>query len=127
MAKVREKIFYKHSKNNNSLLFLESKNILKSGFKRFFSVYVKKPTIRGFHGHKKCTQILFCLNGKIEVHAFKNKKWEVFKLIKNKNYLIIPPKHFLKIKYCKNHSILGALCDRNYEKKDYYLNKEEFD
>jgi dTDP-4-dehydrorhamnose 3,5-epimerase-like enzyme len=125
MKKIKDKIFKSHIKNSESLLFLESKDIFKKGFKRFFSIYVKKPTSRGFHGHKKCSQILFCLNGKIEVHAYKNKKWTIYKLVKNKNYIIIPPKNFLKIKYCKNDSILGALCDRNYEKKDYYFNLKE--
>ncbi len=126
MKTIKNIPFKKDLKNNGTLLFLESKKIFKKGFKRFFSVHVKKPVIRGYHGHKKCTQILFCLNGKIEVHAYVNEKWKIYGLIKNKNYIIVPPKYFLKIKYCKENSILGALCDRNYEKKDYYHKLKEF-
>ena len=126
MKKIKDKKFKTNLKENDSLLFLESKNIFKQGFKRFFSICSKKPTFRGFHGHKRCTQILFCLNGKIEVHAYMKGNWKIYKLIKNKNYVIIPPKNFLKIKYCKDNSILGALCDRNYEKDDYYYKLMEY-
>lgn len=117
---IKEKKFKNKLNNNGKLLFIESRNVFKNNFKRFFSVSVPKPTTRGFHGHKKCTQILFCLNGKIEVYFKRKNYWKKYNLIKNTNYIIVPPYNFLKIKYCKSNSILGALCDRYYEKEDYY-------
>ena len=116
----------KVSNNNGELIFIESRKIFKTGFKRFFTVSVKKQTTRGNHSHYKTTQILFSLHGNIIVLAYKkkNKSWTKFKLKKNMNYLIVPPNNFLKIKYSSSNSILGVLCDRYYESEDYNYNKD---
>ncbi len=113
------------SNNNGELIFIESRKIFKTGFKRFFSVSVKKQVTRGNHSHYKSTQILFSLNGNIIVSAYKkkNKSWTKYKLKKNINYLIVPPNNFIKIKYPSSNSILGVLCDRYYEPEDYNYKK----
>jgi dTDP-4-dehydrorhamnose 3,5-epimerase-like enzyme len=116
----------KISNKSGELIFLESKKIFKNGFKRFFSVSVNKKVVRGEHSHYKCTQILFSLNGSMVVFAYekKKKKWTQFKLKKNFNYLIVPPNNYLKIKYTNSNSILGVLCDRYYDPKDYNYKKD---
>ena len=117
--------FKKFSNNNGELIFIESKKIFKNGFKRFFSVSAKKKVTRGYHSHRKCTQILFSLNGDIVISIFKKKNlWKVYKLKKNTNYLIVPPNNYLKIKYLKSNTILGVLCDKYYDEKDYNFSKE---
>lgn len=126
VRKIKNIKFNKYSSKNGYLISIESKKIFKSGFKRFFSVSVKKKVIRGYHSHYKCSQILFSLNGDIVVSSYNkiNKKWKNYKLRKNLNYLIIPPKNFLKINYLKANTILGVLCDRYYDPKDYKYSKD---
>lgn len=116
----------KISNKSGELIFIESKKIFKNGFKRFFSVSVNKKVVRGEHSHYKCTQILFSLNGSMIVFAYEKKKkiWTQFKLKKNFNYLIVPPNNYLKIKYTNPNSILGVLCDRYYDPKDYNYKKD---
>tara|TARA_A100001015_G_C14954560_1_gene698195 strand:- start:1069 stop:1452 length:384 start_codon:yes stop_codon:yes gene_type:complete len=126
MKKKIESIeFKKFRDKGGELIFIESKKIFKSGFKRFFVVKANKKVTRGNHSHYKCTQILFCLNGKILVLAYKKNKnlWMKYKLEKNSNYLIVPPNNYLKIKYMTSNSILGVLCDRYYDPKDYNYKK----
>ena len=53
-----------------------------------------------------------------------SKTWKKYSLKKNTNYLIVPPKNFLKINYLKSNTILGVLCDRFYDPKDYKYSKE---
>ena len=125
-TKIKNIVFKKIADNNAELIFIESKKIFKSGFKRFFAVKANKKVIRGNHSHNKCSQILFCLNGNILVLAYKKNKnsWIKYKLIKNLNYLIVPPNNYLKIKYMNSNSILGVLSDRYYDPKDYNYKKE---
>ncbi len=126
VKKIKNIRFNKVSEKNGELIFIESKKIFKNGFKRFFSVSVKKKVTRGFHSHIKCSQILFSLNGNIVVSAYnkESKTWKKYSLKKNTNYLIVPPKNFLKINYLKSNTILGVLCDRFYDPKDYKYSKE---
>ena len=126
VKKIKNIKLNKFSNKNGELIFIESKKIFKNGFKRFFSVSAKKKVIRGFHSHIKCTQILFSLNGNIVVSAYnkKTKLWKDYKLKKNFNYLIVPPKNFLKINYLSSNTILGVLCDRFYDPKDYNYSKD---
>jgi len=122
MIKNIKNINFKKIKNKNGeLIFVESKSYFKRGFKRFFSVKANKNALRGGHSHYKGSQILFCLNGSINVFSYQKSKnkYKEYKLIKNKNYLFVPPNNFLKIKYLKSNSILGVLCDRYYEPDDY--------
>ena len=123
--KIKNIKFKKFKNRNGELIFIESKKIFKNGFKRFFAVTANENVIRGNHSHNKCTQILFCLNGNILVLAYQKNKnlWKKYKLNKNSNYLIVPPKNYLKIKYINSNSILGVLCDRYYDPKDYNYEK----
>ena len=73
-TKIKNIKFNKFSDKNGELIFIESKKIFKNGFKRFFSVTSKSEVTRGNHSHNNCTQILFSLNGKIVVSAYKKKK-----------------------------------------------------
>ena len=49
---------------------------------------------------------------------------ENVRIKKNHNYLIIPPRNYIKIKYLKSNSVLGVLCDKYYDPKDYNYNKD---
>ena len=126
VKKIKNIKLNKYSNKNGDLIFIESKKIFKFGFKRFFSISVKKKVIRGYHSHYRCSQVLFSLNGSIIVSSYnkKDKKWKNYTLRKNDNYLIVPPKNFLKINYLKSNTILGVLCDRYYDPKDYNYSKE---
>ena len=74
IKKIRNIKLEKNSDKNGELIFIESKKIFKNWFKKFFSVSVKQKITRGNHSHRKCTQILFSLNGDILVFAYKKKK-----------------------------------------------------
>ena len=65
----------KITSSNGKLIILEKSKKIDLNYKRFFTIFSNKKSIRGNHAHKKCYQILICLNGKIEVNCeLKNKK-----------------------------------------------------
>ena len=108
--------FYKHS------------TLKKFNLVRFFFVYGNKKHYRANHAHKKCNQILIPLFGKIQVDII-NKKGVNKKFIlshKKNNYLNVPKKNWIKLKFYQKDCILLTLCDYKYDKKEYIQSKREF-
>ena len=108
--------FYKHS------------TLKKFNLVRFFFVYGNKKHYRANHAHKKCNQILIPLFGKIQVDII-NKKGVNKKFIlshKKNNYLNVPNKNWIKLKFYQKDCILLTLCDYKYDKKEYIQSKREF-
>ena len=117
MKKIKFKIY----KNNTGLLipFSFSKDTPFKP-KRIFIIYGKKNSIRGDHAHLKCSQFLVPIFGSMTVY-YENKKGKFSKFLSfaKKDYLLIKPNTWCKIKFNTSNSKLMVFCDREYEFKDY--------
>ena len=115
-------IKYKNFKDNRGLLVpFEIKNRMFKMKRIFFSVG-KKNYYRGDHAHKKCSQILLCLNGSIVVETIKKNKVRKFKINKNKSeVLFIPPMVWNRLYFKNNNSLLAVICDYKYDHKNEYI------
>ena len=84
--------------------------------------------MRADHAHKKCNQVLIPVNGSAKITVYNLKKTKKTFVInhRNKNFLIIPKLHFIRIKFLKKGSVLLTLCDYKYDKKEYIQKKEFF-
>ncbi len=88
--------------------------------KRFFFLYGKKKFLRADHAHKKCTQILIPIIGKIKITTYFNKKKKIFKLDPKKGVALKISTHtWLNIKFNKNDDCLLTACNYKYDKKEY--------
>lgn len=107
--------------------FYKNKSLNKFNIKRFFFIYGKKKHIRANHAHRKCNQILIPINGTIKIDIFNlKKKKKTFTLSqKNKNYLLVPSFHLMRIKFLQEDGIMLTLCDYKYSRKEY-IQEEEF-
>ena len=96
--------------------------------KRFFTLYGKKKHFRADHAHKKCNQILIPVAGKIEVFILNQKKIKkkFILSLENNKYLFVPKKHWIRLKFLKEDSILLTLCDHKYDKKEYIQSIKKF-
>ena len=115
-------------KHENGLItaYEKSKKI-NFNISRLFVVSANKGAIRGKHAHKKCIQLLTCLNGSVEV-VCEDKKNQKKKFILNNSskYLIIPKMVWCTQKYLKKNTILAVLCSHKYDGKDYIRNYSIF-
>tara|TARA_B100001059_G_C17257068_1_gene297069 strand:- start:82 stop:477 length:396 start_codon:yes stop_codon:yes gene_type:complete len=117
----------KITSSNGKLIILEKSKKIDLNYKRFFTIFSNKKSIRGNHAHKKCYQILICLNGKIEVNCeLKNKKKFTFILNKPDQALIIYPMTWCIQKYKKNNSILLVACNELFSESDYIRDYKKF-
>lgn len=124
MKKIKIKSFKKKS---GSLIPFSIKKSLPFKIKRIFIIKGKKNFTRGDHAHKKCSQFLFPLVGKIKIFCT-TKKMEknLFLDEKNKEGYLLKPKTWCKIKFLTNNAILLVACDMEYEFNDYIENYSEF-
>jgi len=95
--------------------------------KRIFLINGKKNFIRGNHAHKKCSQFLFPILGKIKIECIsKEKKKKIILDYGKKEGYLVKPKVWLKIKFLTKNSILMVVCDKEYEFDDYIEKFEDF-
>ena len=113
-------------KNGQLVVFQKSKKI-KFNMKRVFIVKSNKNQIRGKHAHKKCTQLLNCPNGIVEIYCEnRSGKKNKYILAKPEQYLIVPPLVWCTQIYKKNNSILLVICDKKFQERDYIRNYKIF-
>jgi dTDP-4-dehydrorhamnose 3,5-epimerase-like enzyme len=128
--------FKKYFDKRGSLIPFESKkqkitigNSLSFRIKRIFFSFGNKNYFRGNHAHKKCSQLLICLSGSINIETiYDSNKKKIFKISKNVNRaLLIPPMVWNRIYFKTTNSLLAVLCDYKYDsKKEYIHNIDTF-
>ena len=124
MKKIK---FKSYSKISGTLVPFSIKKNIPFIVKRIFLIYGNKNFVRGDHAHKKCSQLLVPVSGKIEI-VCENKKSK-FKKILNyrlKEGHLIKPKTWCKIKFLTNNSILMVFCDQEYKFSDYIERYKDF-
>ena len=124
MKKTKFKIFKKKS---GTLLPLSLAKNFPFKVKRIFFIKGKKNFTRGDHAHKKCSQFILPLIGKIELSVISKKVRKKITLNSNNNEgFLLDPMTWVKIKFLSSYSVIMVACDREYEFKDYIENYSEY-
>jgi dTDP-4-dehydrorhamnose 3,5-epimerase-like enzyme len=111
---------------NGDLIFYQDDP--DSSFKvvRVFVVKASKNSVRGKHSHKLCSQILICLNGRVEVICNDGINVHTYLLDSNTKGLMVPPNIWSEQIYKEEDSILMVLCNRLYSSDDYIRDFSEY-
>ena len=126
MPKVKLIQFPLHPAYTSRLCVYESGDFVPFEIKRVFTVTAKKNVIRGNHAHKKCSQLLVCIYGEIEVTLDNGNEKTVYKLSSIDQGLLIPAGIWASEKYIDKDSTLMVLCDNYYDSDDYIYDYEEY-
>lgn len=114
-------------KDDRGLISIISLNVLPDmKFKRVFFINCNNLITRGNHAHKKCYQLMFSLIGEIKLIFDDGFKKKEIVLKPNKNGFLVPPTIWSLQQFPKTNSILGVICDRDFEEKDYIRDYKEF-
>lgn len=101
--------------------------LLPFHIKRVYTTYATPGNlVRGKHAHWKTDQLLFAINGQIDVYAEmpgEAGKW--FELVEKNIGLLVPRLCWHTLKFHDN-AILLALASENYHEPDYIRNYDEF-
>ena len=126
--KNKSKNYFKSFKKKSGILIPFSlKNDIPFKVKRIFLIYGKKNFIRGNHAHKKCSQFILPIHGKIEIQ-YEGKNFKNIEKLdyKKKESCYLKPLTWCKIKFLTNNSVIMVFCNREYEYKDYIENYKLF-
>ena len=124
MQKVKFKSFKKKS---GTLIAFSLKKSFPINVKRIFIINGKKNFIRGDHAHKKCSQFLFPVLGKIKIECIsKKEKKSIILDFKKKEGYLLKPMTWCKIKFLTKNAILMVVCDKEYEFEDYIEKFDDF-
>ena len=94
-----------------------SKFLLKVN--RFYFInFPFKNTKRGFHAHKRLSQIIFTIKGTLEIFTENQNSKKIIKLSLGDGLLINKPS-WREINPLENESILGCICSESYDPDDY--------
>ena len=124
-VKLLELPFFKES--DSTLVVVEGQSdFFPFSIMRMFNVHSEVNVIRGKHAHRRCSQLLICANGAIEVQCDDTIKTRKY-LLNNVNCgLLIPPGIWAEQKYLKENSVLTVLCDLPFDEDDYIRDYNEF-
>ena len=124
MQKYKFKSFKKKS---GTLVPFSLKKNFPINVKRIFIINGKKNFTRGDHAHKKCSQFVFPVLGKIKIDCMsKHEKKTIVLDFKKKEGFLLKPKTWCKIKFLTRNAVLLVACDKEYNFKDYIENYSEF-
>ena len=115
-----------HFEENGDLIVMENNKNVPVEIVRVFVVRAPKDSLRGQHAHKKCTQMLTCPHGQIDVECDDGENKFNFILNHPNMALLIPPGIWAQQRYTLENSILTVLCDRVYEAEDYIRDYTEY-
>ena len=132
MIKIKKPYLIKYNiypEFNGTLVPFYTSNFLPKKFllKRFFTLYGKKKYFRADHAHKKCTQIIIPIRGKVKL-LIKSKNYnKIFELtVIKKRAVVIPPFNWVKIFFNNTDDSILILCDYKYDKKEYISEYQNF-
>ena len=93
---------------------------------RVFVVRAAVGATRGRHAHRRCSQLLVCVGGAVDVTCDDGAGTASFVLDSPRRGLLVPPTIWAEQKYSQPHSTLMVLCDRPYEAEDYIHGMDAF-
>ena len=98
----------------------------KYKIKNAFVVSAKKNFLRGGHAHKKASQFVVCLEGKIEISITGKLSTATLILTEKKKKLVfIKPNNWVEIKFLTKGKIL-VFSTEEYKKNEYINNFKKF-
>jgi hypothetical protein len=96
---------------------------LQFSIKRIFYIYGFNPSgnARAYHGHRNTTQVIFVLNGSVNVRTQYGQEDDMlFSMNRPNAYLTIPPNNLIKLDNISMDAIILVLCDTYFKDDVYY-------
>ena len=126
MIYIKKINFFKDSRGK--LISIDHKKFKFFSIKRtFFISFAKGKVIRGKHAHKKCSQFIICISGKIKIKTIDSKLNKKSYVLSDLNKgIYIKPYVWVEIVSMERNTSIACFADRKYEKLDYINTFAEF-
>ena len=118
--------FPHHIDNYGELIVMEGNDIVPFNISRIFTVSSSKGSVRGKHAHKRCSQLMVCVSGSVDILCDDGTNNIKYTLDKPNIGLMVPPGIWAQQTYNYDNSSLIVLCDMPYDSTDYIHKMEDF-
>lgn len=119
--------FPQHGDHRGQLVAIEAMKNIPFEIKRCYFMYDTKQGVRrGYHAHKKLTQILFCVSGSCKIHLDDGKDTAEVLLDKPYQGLLITSDMWREMYDFTEDAVLMVLADEYYNEEDYIRDYDTF-
>lgn len=126
LADVQEIALPCRARDDGELVVVEEGKALPFAALRMFTVRAVKGAVRGHHAHMRCTQLLICVHGAIDIECDDGTAKAHFALDRGDKSLLVPASIWATETYRTDGSVLTVLCDRHFEEEDYIRDYDQF-
>jgi dTDP-4-dehydrorhamnose 3,5-epimerase-like enzyme len=112
--------------DGGELVVVEGKIHVPFSIKRIFTLRAPIGTTRGGHAHRRCAQLMICMQGMIAINCDDGREQKSFVLDRGNVGLLIPPNIWATQIFCQDNSLLLVACNHRYQKNDYIRDYAEF-
>jgi len=116
-----------HRRNDGCVTVFESFDAINFQIARCFTISeVPVGGTRGNHAHYKCTQIICCPTGQINIRWHDGNKWGLYKADNLETAIRVEPGVWVEVDFVKPNTVALVICDRPFEEDDYVDDFEKF-
>jgi dTDP-4-dehydrorhamnose 3,5-epimerase-like enzyme len=127
MSKLVKKISLPKIEDDGFLIYAQYPDLIPFLIKRMYYILkADKKLSRGYHAHLDTQQILFCIQGEIEILLNDGRRVEKIVLNKPEEGILIDKLVWHEMHNFQENTILLVLASKEYDPKDYIRDYEEF-
>lgn len=127
MKNIKILKFQRHDDSRGSLIALEACKEIPFDIKRVYYLFgIKGGARRGFHAHKKLSQVLICLSGSCTLFLDNGEEKKDFVLDNPSIGLFISHDVWREMYNFSNDAVLMVLASECYDESDYIRNYDDF-
>lgn len=111
--------FPRHVRDNGEVVVAEGPDNVPFDIARMFTLRAPEGATRGEHAHLRCSQLMLCVHGEIDIACDDGAEQKTFPLRHGHLGLLVPPSIWNTVTFRSTEAVLVVLCDRRYEADDY--------
>jgi hypothetical protein len=104
---------------DGELVIAEGSATVPFAIARVFTLRAPLGARLGEHAHRRCTQLMVCVHGAVDVMSDDSRDRRTFTLAQSNVGLLVPPTIWNLITFREANSVLMVICDRPYQEEDY--------
>lgn len=82
--------------------------------------------VRGNHAHRRCSQVVTCLTGTVQIRITDGQATKNFSLTSPAEGLWVPPGLWMSLTFVLSGTLVAVFCDQSYAAEDYLRDWDEF-
>jgi dTDP-4-dehydrorhamnose 3,5-epimerase-like enzyme len=115
-----------YRREDGEIVVAEGSSQVPFAIARMFTLRAPQGATRGQHAHRRCSLLLLCVNGAVDVVNDDSHDKNTFTLDQGNVGLLVPPTIWHSVIFRETNSVLVVLCDRHFQEEDYIREYSDF-